>query len=98
KRKASRKQHPNSTPATLREKYEQTNPTHRRFFFVNSPANEKTIPLGAFATTCWSVILSGANSEGGERQIRVALTELCRIYWRPIFSFIVHPRYPVHDT
>jgi DNA-directed RNA polymerase specialized sigma24 family protein len=65
---------------------------------LNSPANEKTTPPGAFVTTRWSVILSGANSEGGERQIHAALTELCRIYWRPIFFFIVRRGYSAEDA
>src|SRR5215831_5798971 len=65
--------------------------------FLNSPTNEK-ITSRTFVTTCWNLILSGAELEDGERQIRVALTELCRIYWRPIFSFIVRRGYSVEDA
>jgi RNA polymerase sigma factor (sigma-70 family) len=39
-----------------------------------------------FATTRWSLILSAAKSQSGEQPARDALAELCRIYWRPIFS------------
>ena len=42
--------------------------------------------LRVFATTRWSLILSAAKSESGEQTARDALAELCRIYWRPIFS------------
>lgn len=51
-----------------------------------------------FATTRWSLILSSANSEGGEEKARAALNELCRIYWRPIFSFVCRRGYSVEDA
>ena len=54
---------------------------------VNS-AEKKTITPGAFVSTRWSLILSGAGSESGDRKTRKALAELCQIYWRPIFFFI----------
>lgn len=42
-----------------------------------------------FATTRWSVVLSGANSPGGdEKAARLALAELCRTYWHPVFSYV----------
>jgi RNA polymerase sigma factor (sigma-70 family) len=66
--------------------------------FWNSDANEKTPTRGAFVTTRWSVILSGVDSEGQEAQTRAALGELCRIYWRPIFSFIVRRGYSPEDA
>jgi RNA polymerase sigma factor (sigma-70 family) len=65
---------------------------------VNSAENEKRTTRGAFVTTRWSVILSGADSEGPERQIRKALSQLCRIYWRPIFFFIVRRGYSAEDA
>jgi DNA-directed RNA polymerase specialized sigma24 family protein len=39
----------------------------------------------AFATTHWSVVLT-AQSESPEAQ--EALEKLCRIYWRPVYSFV----------
>lgn len=39
-----------------------------------------------FVTTRWSLIFSAANGE--EQNARGALAELCRTYWRPIFSFV----------
>jgi hypothetical protein len=43
---------------------------------------------GVFATTRWSLILSAADSTGNEQKAREAVAELCRVYWRPIFSFV----------
>jgi len=51
-----------------------------------------------FATTRWSLILSAANSENGEQKARTALDELCRTYWRPVFSFICRRGYSMEDA
>ncbi len=40
-----------------------------------------------FVTTRWSLILSAANGSE-EKKARDALAELCRTYWRPVFSFV----------
>lgn len=53
---------------------------------------------GVFATTRWSLILSSANSESGEQKAREALGELCRTYWRPIFSFVSRRGYSPEDA
>ena len=63
---------------------------------MNSAEN-KTTP-GAFITTRWNLILSGADSRNGDREIREALAELCRIYWRPIFFFIARRGYSPQDA
>ncbi len=52
----------------------------------------------AFVTTRWSVILSAANVEGGEQKAHDALSELCRTYWRPIFSFVCQRGYSTEDA
>src|SRR6266700_6345697 len=51
-----------------------------------------------FATTRWSLILSAAKSESGEQKARDALAELCRTYWRPIFSFVCRRGYSMEDA
>jgi RNA polymerase sigma factor (sigma-70 family) len=51
-----------------------------------------------FATTRWSLVLIGAQLEGGEQQAREALTELCRTYWRPIFSYVCRRGYSSEDA
>lgn len=49
-----------------------------------------------FATTRWSVVVSAvAPDEGTSRK---ALAELCRIYWRPIFSFIYRHGYSTEEA
>ena len=51
-----------------------------------------------FATTRWSLILSAAHSEDGEQKAREALNELCRTYWRPVFSFVCRRGYSMEDA
>ena len=51
-----------------------------------------------FATTRWSLILTGAQFENDEQQARDALAELCRTYWRPIFSFACRRGYSPEDA
>jgi RNA polymerase sigma factor (sigma-70 family) len=51
-----------------------------------------------FATTRWSLILSAANSESEEEKTREALEELCRTYWRPVFSFVCRRGYSMEDA
>jgi RNA polymerase sigma-70 factor (ECF subfamily) len=65
---------------------------------LNEFQSDSTTPAGTFVTTCWNLILSGADSEGGEREIRATLAELCRIYWRPIFFFVARRGYSPEDA
>jgi RNA polymerase sigma factor (sigma-70 family) len=51
-----------------------------------------------FVTTRWSLIFSAANSGSEEQKVRDALAELCRTYWRPIFSFVRARGYSVEDA
>jgi len=51
-----------------------------------------------FATTRWSLVLSAAKSGSGEGDAREALAELCRTYWRPIFSFVCRRGYSTQDA
>jgi RNA polymerase sigma factor (sigma-70 family) len=51
-----------------------------------------------FVTTRWSLILSAAHLGDEEHRTRNALAELCRTYWRPIFSFIRGRGYSVEDA
>jgi len=43
---------------------------------------------GLFVSTRWSVVLDAAQSQTPPDQALGALSELCRIYWRPIFLFL----------
>jgi RNA polymerase sigma factor (sigma-70 family) len=51
-----------------------------------------------FATTRWSLILSAAHSDSEEQKARDALEELCRIYWRPVFTFVCRRGYSMEDA
>ncbi|MBA3961786.1 MAG: sigma-70 family RNA polymerase sigma factor [Chthoniobacterales bacterium] len=53
---------------------------------------------GVFATTRWSLIVTGAGFGSGEQAARQALSELCRSYWRPIFSFVCRRGYSPEDA
>ena len=53
---------------------------------------------GRFLTTRWSLILSSIDGEGEEGKAREALAQLCRIYWRPIFTFICRRGTKVEDA
>jgi RNA polymerase sigma factor (sigma-70 family) len=41
---------------------------------------------GAFPDTRWSMVIS-LRQQGDLKRSRIALDELCRIYWRPIYSY-----------
>jgi RNA polymerase sigma factor (sigma-70 family) len=53
---------------------------------------------GQFITTRWSVVLSCADSEVESAAARDALSELCKTYWRPIFSYICRRGYSAQDA
>jgi RNA polymerase sigma-70 factor (ECF subfamily) len=42
-----------------------------------------------FNTTRWSVVLASCDAQTGDEKSAEALAQLCRIYWRPIFAFVV---------
>lgn len=50
-----------------------------------------------FDTTRWSVVLSSAATDNGEKG-REALSHLCKIYWRPIFAFICRRGHSTSDA
>lgn len=61
---------------------------------------EPSSPAGngasAFATTRWSVVLrAGGPTSGGSA---VALDQLCRTYWYPLYSFARRNGVPAHDA
>ena len=53
---------------------------------VTSLSATGSVPAGAgvFATTHWSVVLEAQGESPGAHE---ALENLCRTYWRPIYSF-----------
>ena len=52
----------------------------------------------AFTTTRWSLVLAGANGDGDQQKAAEALAELCRTYWRPIFSYVSRRGYSPEDA
>ena len=51
-----------------------------------------------FATTRWSLILASGSAESEGQKARDALSELCRLYWRPIFAFVCRRGYSTQDA
>ncbi len=51
-----------------------------------------------FVTTRWSLILSAASLGSEEQRARDAIAELCRTYWRPMFSFVRARGYSIEDA
>ncbi len=63
----------------------------------------KTVPgtvqdgVATFATTHWSVIAACAKDEAST-EANAALTQLCRDYWPPLYSFVRRRGYNSHDA
>lgn len=53
--------------------------------------------LTHFATTRWSLIRNG-HAAGAGSDANKGLTQLCQIYWRPIFTFIYRRGYSAQDA
>src|SRR3954447_2619954 len=51
-----------------------------------------------FAPTHWSVIVAAGRSVTDPETAALALAELCRIYWMPLYTFIRTRGYSVHDA
>jgi len=51
-----------------------------------------------FTTTRWSLVLAGANINGDQQKAGEALAELCRTYWRPVFSYVCRRGYSPEDA
>jgi RNA polymerase sigma-70 factor (ECF subfamily) len=63
----------------------------------NASAEDKN-ERGVFATTRWSMVLSAGDLSEEEQKGHNALSELCRTYWRPIFSFVCRRGYSPEDA
>src|SRR5438045_9664439 len=48
----------------------------------------ETTREGLFTCTRWTMVLDAGESQTPPEQALNALSELCRIYWRPIFLFL----------
>src|SRR5437667_595003 len=51
---------------------------------------------GRFEETAWSVVIAaGATTEP---RAHAALTQLCQVYWRPIYAYLRRSGYATHDA
>jgi DNA-directed RNA polymerase specialized sigma24 family protein len=52
----------------------------------------------SFASTRWTVVYQAANSKASSQQALSALSELCQIYWRPVYLFLRRQGIPRNDA
>ena len=53
------------------------------------PLRGETTPRATlFPSTRWTMVLEAGDDEAASRQSLSALSELCRIYWRPLYLFL----------
>src|SRR5206468_6581129 len=52
----------------------------------------------AFASTRWTLILEAGDSAAASAQALSALSELCQIYWRPLYTFLRKQGYGIEDA
>src|SRR5215472_6008559 len=55
---------------------------------VMPPALQTTTRDSLFASTRWSVVRQAADSKTSSEHALSALSELCQIYWRPVYLFL----------
>ncbi|MGI8957945.1 MAG: RNA polymerase sigma factor [Chthoniobacterales bacterium] len=55
---------------------------------MNSLATDPITQNGVFHSTRWTLVLAAGGAEGSPSQSLEALSELCRIYWRPLYLFL----------
>ena len=51
-----------------------------------------------FASTRWTVVYQAADSQTSSEHALSALSELCQIYWRPVYLFLRRQGIPQHDA
>jgi hypothetical protein len=51
-----------------------------------------------FPSTHWSVVLAAGRSEAEPEMAGAALTELCQVYWAPLYGFVRSRGHAVHDA
>jgi RNA polymerase sigma-70 factor (ECF subfamily) len=59
-----------------------------------SPATRDSL----FASTRWTVVRQAADSQTASEQALKALSELCQIYWRPVYLFLRRQGVPPDDA
>jgi RNA polymerase sigma factor (sigma-70 family) len=51
-----------------------------------------------FPSTHWSVVLAAGETQAEPEMARVALAELCQVYWAPLYGFVRGRGHTVHDA
>jgi DNA-directed RNA polymerase specialized sigma24 family protein len=62
------------------------------------PALQTTTRDSLFASTRWSVVRHAADSQTSSEHALSALSELCQIYWRPVYLFLRRDGYAFQDA
>ena len=72
---------------------------------VNSVKTTSAPPHGemqrrheSFTSTRWTIVLTASDSAAESAQASSALSELCQIYWRPLYSFLRKQGYGMEDA
>lgn len=61
-------------------------------------AGSEAGPDGRFEPTHWSVVLAASREADSGDEAQVALAQLCRTYWSPLYGFVRGRGYSVHDA
>jgi RNA polymerase sigma factor (sigma-70 family) len=62
------------------------------------PALQATTRDSSFASTRWTIVRQAADSKTASQHALSALSELCQIYWRPVYVFLRRQGIPQHDA
>ena len=65
---------------------------------TSAPLREAHGSDESFASTRWTMVLRAGDSATESTQARGALSELCQIYWRPLYSFLRKQGYGRDDA
>ena len=57
-----------------------------------------TVRDSLFGSTRWTLVRQAADSQTSSEHVLVALSELCEIYWRPVYLFLRRQGIPQHDA
>ena len=62
------------------------------------PALQTPTRDSSFASTRWTVVHQAADSQTASQHAQSALSELCQIYWRPVYVFLRRQGVAQHDA
>jgi RNA polymerase sigma factor (sigma-70 family) len=65
---------------------------------TSAPLRETNGRDESFASTRWTMVLKAGDSATESAQALSALSELCQIYWRPLYSFLRKQGYASEDA